>query len=163
MTNGQSASLSWNKATIWGLRPGFYYFQTVACLLMWDTLSDERTICRLQLLLASPAQSFSGRSPVGLATIFYCLRFETSFSSPPTTRWPTLKVFDPASTRESLHFKVKVMLGPMVQSASLSSKKASIWGLGPDLYYCLTVAVLLMWGALSDERMGLSFARLSQQ
>jgi hypothetical protein len=26
----------------------------------------------------SPAQSFSGPSPVGLATIFYCLRFETS-------------------------------------------------------------------------------------
>jgi hypothetical protein len=32
-------------------------------------------ICRLQLLLASPAQSFSVPSPVGLATIFYCLRF----------------------------------------------------------------------------------------
>jgi hypothetical protein len=33
-------------------------------------------VCRLQLL---PAQSFSGPSPLGLATIFYCLRFETSF------------------------------------------------------------------------------------
>jgi hypothetical protein len=28
---------------------------------------------------SSPAQSFSGPSPVGLATIFYCLRSETSF------------------------------------------------------------------------------------
>jgi hypothetical protein len=28
-TDGQSASLSWNKATIWGLRPDFYYCQTV--------------------------------------------------------------------------------------------------------------------------------------
>jgi hypothetical protein len=27
----------------------------------------------------SPAQSFSGLCPVGLVTIFYCLRFETSF------------------------------------------------------------------------------------
>jgi hypothetical protein len=27
---------------------------------------------------SSPAQSISGRSPMGLATIFYCLRFETS-------------------------------------------------------------------------------------
>jgi hypothetical protein len=26
----------------------------------------------------SPAQSFSGPSPLGLATVFYCLRFETS-------------------------------------------------------------------------------------
>jgi hypothetical protein len=36
---GQSASLSWNKAPIWGLRSDFYYCQTVAGLLMWGTLS----------------------------------------------------------------------------------------------------------------------------
>jgi hypothetical protein len=43
MTDGQSASLSWNKAPIWGLRPDLYYCQTVAGLLMWGALSDERT------------------------------------------------------------------------------------------------------------------------
>jgi hypothetical protein len=43
------------------------------------------------------------------------------------------------------------------QPASLSWNKAPIWGLRPDLYYCQTVAGLLMWGALSDERTGLSF------
>jgi hypothetical protein len=42
-TDGQSASLSWNKAPIWDLRPDFYYCQTVAGLLTWGTLSDERT------------------------------------------------------------------------------------------------------------------------
>jgi hypothetical protein len=42
-TDGQSASLSWNKAPIWGLRPDFYYCQTVAGLLMWGALPDERT------------------------------------------------------------------------------------------------------------------------
>jgi hypothetical protein len=42
-TDVQSASLSWNKASIWGLRPGFYYCQTVAGLLMWGALSDKRT------------------------------------------------------------------------------------------------------------------------
>jgi hypothetical protein len=42
-TDGQSASLSWNKASIWGLRPDLYFCQTVAGLLMWGTLSDERT------------------------------------------------------------------------------------------------------------------------
>jgi hypothetical protein len=36
-SDGQSASLSGNKAPIWGLRPDFYYCQTVA------GLSDERT------------------------------------------------------------------------------------------------------------------------
>jgi hypothetical protein len=43
------------------------------------------------------------------------------------------------------------------QSASLSWNKEPIWGLRPDLYYCLTVAGLLIWGALADERTGLSF------
>jgi hypothetical protein len=43
MTDGQSASLSWSKAPIWGLRPDFYYCQTVAGLLMWGALSDDRT------------------------------------------------------------------------------------------------------------------------
>jgi hypothetical protein len=33
-----------------------------------------------------------------------------------------------------------------------------IWGLGPDSCYCQTVAVLSMWGTLTDERMGMSFA-----
>jgi hypothetical protein len=46
------------------------------------------------------------------------------------------------------------MLRPMGQSASLSWNKAPICGLIPDLYYCQTVACLLMWGALSDERTG---------
>jgi hypothetical protein len=49
------------------------------------------------------------------------------------------------------------MLRPTVSSASPSWRKAPIWGLRPDLYYCWTVAGLLMWGALSDERTGLSF------
>jgi hypothetical protein len=73
----------------------------------------------------SPAQSFSGPSPVGLMTIFYCLMFDTPptwrarspylyppgtgwpsfiprhwvpFSSPPTT--PTVEISEPASTWE---------------------------------------------------------------
>jgi hypothetical protein len=32
-TDGQSASLSWNEALIWGLRPDLYYCQTVAGLI----------------------------------------------------------------------------------------------------------------------------------
>jgi hypothetical protein len=43
MTDGQSASLSWNKAPICGLRPDFYYCQTIVGLLMWGALTDERT------------------------------------------------------------------------------------------------------------------------
>jgi hypothetical protein len=39
-TDGQSASLSWNKAPIWGLRPDFYYCLTLAGLLIRGALSD---------------------------------------------------------------------------------------------------------------------------
>jgi hypothetical protein len=42
-TDGQPASRSWNKAPIWGLRPDLYYGLTVAGLLIWSALSDERT------------------------------------------------------------------------------------------------------------------------
>jgi hypothetical protein len=47
------------------------------------------------------------------------------------------------------------------QTASLSSCEATIWGLRPDFYYCLTVACLFMWGAVSDERTGLPFTSVS--
>jgi hypothetical protein len=43
------------------------------------------------------------------------------------------------------------------QSASLFFSKAPFWGLRPDLYSCQTVEVLLILGALSVERTGLSF------
>jgi hypothetical protein len=72
-------------------------------------------VCRLQLLLASPEQSFSGPSPVELVTIFCCLRFETSISSPPTTRRAMVKVFDPSSTRAShwLNSKLVPLITPL--------------------------------------------------
>jgi hypothetical protein len=42
------------------------------------------------------------------------------------------------------------------QSARLSWCQASIWGLRPEFCYCQTIAGLLMWGALSYERTGMS-------
>jgi hypothetical protein len=41
-TDSQLASLSWNKAPIWGLRPDLYYCQTVTGLLMRTGLSFAR-------------------------------------------------------------------------------------------------------------------------
>jgi hypothetical protein len=50
-------------------------------------------VCRLQLLLSSPAQSYSGPSPAGLITIFYCLWLET----PPTWRTRSLYLHPPGT------------------------------------------------------------------
>jgi hypothetical protein len=96
-TDGQSASLSWHKAPIWGLRPDFYYCQAVAGLLMWDGLSNERTGMSF-IFAAGPRQRSHSRVqvPWDLWTYFYCLWLESSFSSPPTTRRVTVVVFGPA-------------------------------------------------------------------
>jgi hypothetical protein len=56
----------------------------------------------------------------------------------------------------SLRVKVKVMLRPTVsRQVSLAIKHHL--GLRPNFYYCQTVAGLLIWGAVSDERTSLSF------
>jgi hypothetical protein len=144
-------------------------------------------VCRLPLLLASPAQSFSGPSTPGLVT-FYCLRFETSPSRrarspylyPPGTGWPsytprhwasfpspptTLRgVFDPVSTRVlNSPLKVKVTL-----RLTVSEWVSQYWCRAQsgayhqiDIHYCLTVSVLFLWDALSDERVSLWSESLS--
>jgi hypothetical protein len=76
-TDSQSASQSWSQAPIWGPRPDFYYCPRVDGLLMWGALSDEDWCVVYNCCWPSPAQSFSGPSPMRLMTLFYCLRFET--------------------------------------------------------------------------------------
>jgi hypothetical protein len=79
-TDGQSASLSWYKALIRGLRPDFYFRTSDSYVLdsvgrpLWREDGSVFCICCWPL----PAQSFSGPSPLGLAIVFYCLRSETS-------------------------------------------------------------------------------------
>jgi hypothetical protein len=64
-TDGQSASLSWNKAPIWGLRPDLYYYQTVAVFYVGRSLWQEDGSVVYNCCWPSPALSFSGSRPVG--------------------------------------------------------------------------------------------------
>jgi hypothetical protein len=77
-TNGQSVSLSWNKAPIWGLRPDFYYCQTVAGLLIWDAHSDKKTGLSFTITVGPRQHSHSTSKSQGTRDHIYCLRFETS-------------------------------------------------------------------------------------
>jgi hypothetical protein len=78
-TDGQSASLSRNKAPIWGLRPDIYYLcDSYGLDLVGRPIWREVGSIFCNCYWSSPAQSFLGPSPVGLMAIFYCLRFETS-------------------------------------------------------------------------------------
>jgi hypothetical protein len=76
MLVGQSV-LEWSThlglTTRFLLLSGSCGFVNVGCCLWGDDGSVVYNCCWL-----SPAKSFSGSSPVGLVTIFYCLRFETS-------------------------------------------------------------------------------------
>jgi hypothetical protein len=127
-TDGQSASGSWNKAPIWGLRSDFYYCQTVANFLMWGALSDERTGLPF-IIAAGPRQRshswvWAPRNSWPYFTVSDSRLFQPGgpgpriyeyllqeqggpvipqalgfLSSPPTTRSATVEVFEPASTR----------------------------------------------------------------
>jgi hypothetical protein len=69
-------------------------------------------------------------------------------SSPPTTHRITVEVSTPPPHGSLICPESYVKTDG--QPASLSWNKGPICGLRSDFYYCLTVAVLLMWGALSD-------------
>jgi hypothetical protein len=86
-TDGQSASLS------------FYYSQTIAGLLMWGALSDERTGLTFTIAAAARQRSHSRvRVRWDSRPYFTVSDSRPPFSSPSTTRRVTVEVFDIAST-----------------------------------------------------------------
>jgi hypothetical protein len=88
-TDGQSASLSWDRASIWGLR-----CQIIAGLLMWGALSDERTGLSFTIAAVPRQRSHSRvRVPWDSRPYFTVSDSRLSFSSPPTTRRATVEVF----------------------------------------------------------------------
>jgi hypothetical protein len=84
--DGQSASLSWNKAPIWGLQPDFYYRQTVAGLFMRDALCDDRKGLSFKLLLVLASAVILGSESRGTSDHILLSRirdflFVTSYDS----------------------------------------------------------------------------------
>jgi hypothetical protein len=109
-----------------------------------------------------PAQSFLGLSPLGLATIFYCLRFETSLFATSYDSQGHGGGIRPRLHTEVGNISLSLMLRPTVsRPVCLGIKHPS--GAYDQIYFRseygirLTVTILILWGALSNERMGLSF------
>jgi hypothetical protein len=135
-----------------GLRPDLDYCLTVAGLLVWGALSDDRTglpfaiATGLRQHIIFGSESRRTRDHILLSHIrdFLFRRLLRRAGS----RW---RYSTPPPESESY-------VTTDGQSASLSWNKAPIWGLRPDLQYCQRVAGFLLWGVLSDERTGLSFA-----
>jgi hypothetical protein len=76
-TDGQSVSKSWYRA-LSGANDQIFISDSYVLISvgrpLWREDGSVFYMCRWPL----PAQSFSGPSSLGLATVFYCLRFETS-------------------------------------------------------------------------------------
>jgi hypothetical protein len=164
-------TVSRNKAPILGLQPEFYYCHVVAGLLMWGPLSDGRTGLSFTIAAGPRQHSHSWvRVPWDSRPYFAVSDTILLFSSPPTTCRATVEVFDPASTRDYYpEFSPESESESHCdwRSVSLSVLVSSpVRGSWPDITssYCLTISVLsLGGGALSDERVGLSFVRVCQQ
>jgi hypothetical protein len=98
-TDGQSASLSWCQAPIWGSRPHFYYCQTVADLLIWGAFYDERTGLSFTIA-AGPRQRCHSRVRVPRDSWPY---FTVSDSRPPNLEGQIPVFISPSNRVAQLH------------------------------------------------------------
>jgi hypothetical protein len=117
-TDGQP-SLSWNKAPFWGLRPDLYYCLTVAGLLIWGALFDERTGLSFTIA-AGPCQRCLSRVRVSWDSrpYFTVSDLRLPFSSPPTTRRVTMEVMK--------YWFIHISPWPSVHSTSLQLRTPHI-------------------------------------
>jgi hypothetical protein len=70
-TDGHSAIVSWCQELIWGLKPDFYYCQTVAGFWCGALSLTRERVCLLQLLPVLASAVIHGPSPAGLVTNLY--------------------------------------------------------------------------------------------
>jgi hypothetical protein len=145
---------------IWGSWPDIYYCLTITVLFLWGALSVNRTC--LSLLYATgpfPGQSFSSPSPLGLATIFYFLKFETSLfvaSYDLQGHGGGIRTRLQTSYSNSVKVKVKVTLRLTAsQSVSLGVEPPS--GAHDQIFFTLWHLRSCFVGRPSDKRTGLSF------
>jgi hypothetical protein len=141
-TDGQSASLSWNKAPICGLRPDFFITIWQLRVCWYGALSLTRgRVCRLQLLLALASAIILGSESRG--TRIHVLLYQIP----------------------NFHFHRLLRLAGLrwrccesyVITDSQPARIKHTSGAYDQIFISQSAAGLLMWGVLSDERTGLSF------
>jgi hypothetical protein len=145
---------------MWGSWPDIYYYLTITVLLLWGALSNERT--RLSFVYAAcPCE----RSLVRVRRPRR--RWEVNINIDFTEiRWGDMDCIYLAQDGDP--WKALVNMGEMWLTAQVKVKVtlrltvSKSWYRAPSgaydqIFICLTVAFLFPWGALSDERTGLSF------
>jgi hypothetical protein len=135
------------------------WLQIIITLLLIYTINNHSTLI-FSMYFNQPSLYVSWQRIYNIGTIKVSLNYTFPISL--FFFWPHWCSLGTLKLRSSKQVKVKVVTTDG-QSVSLSWNKAPIWDFRPCLYSCLTVVGFLMWGALSDERTGLSFASHSQQ
>jgi hypothetical protein len=141
------------------------FIQIIEIWVAWDARSQKTHSYAVTFLLECDSSVDSIRYRTEKDPVLYLTQgaqiLRLSVHSPALVR-TYLKIgrncFIPHQPQSLIRTKSESYVTTDGQPASLSWNKAHFWGLRPDLYYCLTVAGLLIWGALSDERTGLSFS-----
>jgi hypothetical protein len=114
---------------------------TVTVLFLWGALSNERPgLSFVMCCWPLPAQSFSGPSPMGLETIFYCLTLQTSLSVA-SYDW---QGYD-GGIRSRLHTRIRTDSGPsgkLLPSYNISANRAEVTSMNSTVIAFLAVAVL---------------------
>jgi hypothetical protein len=149
-----SVSLPWYQESIWDPWPDFYYWQTVAALLMWGVFSEERTGLYFTIAVGSHQCSHSRvRVPRDSRSYFSLFRLD----APPTWRDSVPYLYPPTTgVSQFIYILLQFMLSynwPSVGQSILES--GSHLGAMTRLSSCLTIASFLTWDTLSEERIGL--------
>jgi hypothetical protein len=149
------------------LRPDLYYLcDSYGLVLVGRPLWQEVGSVFCMWCWPLPAQSFLGPSPLGLETIFYCLTFETSlFVASYDSQGhgggirPRLHTGNLTNSTilELSWVELSFILRPTVSRPVCLRIKHPFGAYDQIFITCVTVVVLFLWGALSDERTGLSF------
>jgi hypothetical protein len=112
----------------------------------WQRIYNTRTV-KFSLNYTFPISMHYSTSNVTLSLLIFLLA---------TLMFPWnlgIQVKSIPKLRSKLYYDWRSVSQPVLVSSP-------IWGSWPDIYYCLTVTVLFLWGALSDGRTGLSFVRV---
>jgi hypothetical protein len=145
-TDGQSASLSWYQASIWGPRPYFRYCHIVADLLMWGALSDERTRLPCKIAVALASAVILGSEPRGTHDHILLSQIRDSpnlegqvpvFISP---RNKVAQLYPQAlgQTHVSVRVTLRLAIGPLILTTSNFIFQVNTFGYSPYAISSLT-------------------------
>jgi hypothetical protein len=123
-----------------------------------DLLNTYRLLLQVTITLSLICSRCSSLQYVLSLLILLCLHQSLPGDGyQPCPLFPCSRSYRLVTASKLTHCQCQSYVTTDGQSTSLFWCQAPIWGPRLDFYYCQTVMGLLMWAALSEERMGMSF------